>query len=134
MQKGAATSLVQCILALTFFSFKLVEAHCYSRCRGFTSLIISITNRADFFKKNDNAVALSLMYPLSINERKILHEGEIVKTPLLNLSRSFTYPRSHRIFSECEGLVELIFTVREGREKIEKENERGVLPRTRGYV
>jgi len=76
------------------------------------------------------------MYPLSIDERKILlSKGDIVKTPLLNLSGSFTYPRSYRIFSEYEGLVELIFTVREGREKIEKErereSEREVLPRMR---
>lgn len=83
----------------------------------------------------NTVVALPLMYPLFINERKILfHKEEIVKTPLLNLSGSFTYPRSHRIFSEREGLVELIFTVREGREKIEKERVREGLCHVRGYV
>lgn len=75
------------------------------------------------------------MFPLSIDERKILlHKGEIAKTPLLNLSGSFSYPRSHRIFSEYEGLVELIFTVREGREKIEKERAKEGFCHVRGYV
>lgn len=40
----------------------------------------------------------------------------------------------HRIFSECKGTrVELIFTVREGRGKIEREKERDSA-RTSGYV
>lgn len=87
------------------------------------------------FQKEQTLVALSLMYPLSVGRGVLLHKGEIVKTPLLNLSGSFTYPpRSQRIFSEYEGLVELIFTVREGREKIEKERVKEGFCHVRGYV